>query len=60
MTDRLIRRKEVEHLTGMSRSFIYAGISSKTFPKPMRVGKRAVAWPISQIENWIFTKKNDF
>jgi len=37
----------------MSRSAIYRDMSAGTFPKPKRIGKRAVAWPASSIEAWI-------
>lgn len=51
--DRLLRRKEVEQITGRSRSSIYDGIVAGTFPKPVKIGARAVAWPESVIRNWI-------
>ncbi|NCP10878.1 MAG: AlpA family transcriptional regulator [Sphingomonadales bacterium] len=53
MNDQLLRRPEVERKTGMSRSAIYRDMSAGTFPKPKRIGKRAVAWPASSIEAWI-------
>lgn len=53
---RLIRRPEVEKLTGRSRSSIYKGIEDGTFPKPVKIGQRAVAWPDSVIRNWIAEK----
>lgn len=43
----------VEHLTGLSRSTIYAMIAEGTFPKPLRLGKRAVGWPESAINEWL-------
>lgn len=51
--DRLLRRKEVENLTGRGRSAIYEGMAAGTFPKPVKIGARAVAWPESVIRNWI-------
>ncbi|MFV8570031.1 helix-turn-helix transcriptional regulator [Marinobacter sp. SBS5] len=51
--DRMLRRKEVETITGRSRSAIYEGITTGTFPKPVKIGSRAVAWPESVIRNWI-------
>jgi len=47
-----LRRPEVERETGLSRSTIYERIAAGTFPKPRRIGPRAVAWPASQIEAW--------
>lgn len=51
--DRMLRRKEVEAITGRSRSAIYDGIAAGTFPKPVKIGARAVAWPESVIRDWI-------
>jgi len=51
--DRMLRRKEVEQITGRSRSAIYEGMAAGTFPKPIKIGARAVAWPESVIRNWI-------
>lgn len=51
--DRMLRRKEVEQITGRSRSAIYEGMAAGTFPKPVKIGARAVAWPESVIREWI-------
>lgn len=51
--DRMLRRKEVEAITGRSRSAIYEGMADGTFPKPVKIGARAVAWPESSIRTWI-------
>jgi prophage regulatory protein len=50
----LIRRKDVETRTGLSRSTIYARIAAGTFPSPIDLGGgRAVAWLVSDIDDWI-------
>lgn len=51
--DALLRRHIVEELTGLSRSALYARIKDGTFPSPMKIGKRAVAWRTSDINVWI-------
>lgn len=51
--DRMLRRKEVEQITARSRSAIYEGMADGTFPKPVKIGSRAVAWPESIIRKWI-------
>lgn len=53
MADRLIRRPEVEALTGLSRSTIYAWINAGTFPAPVPLGARLVAWRQSDVRRWI-------
>lgn len=50
---RMIRRPEVEHLTGLSRSSIYALMNKGRFPKPVRISAKAVGWPSTSIENWL-------
>lgn len=49
----LIRRKQVEALTSLSRSRIYALINEGSFPKPVRLGAQSVAWPLAEVEAWI-------
>lgn len=51
--DRNLRRQDVEAATGLSRSSIYAMMDAGDFPRPIRIGKRAVAWPQSAIEAWL-------
>ena len=53
MPDKILRRPEVETLTGLSRSTIYELITAGRFPRPLRIGKRAVGWTESCIQEWI-------
>lgn len=53
MTIRLLRRPEVEQLVGLSRSTIYTRLEKGTFPKPVPLGGRLVAWVESDIQAWI-------
>lgn len=48
----LLRLPEVERITGLKKSSIYAGMKAGTFPKCVHIGPRAVAWPQSRIEAW--------
>lgn len=54
--DRNLRRQDVEAATGLSRSSIYAMMDAGDFPRPLRIGKRAVAWPQSAIEAWLASR----
>ena len=45
--------REVEARTCLSKGAIYAGMSQGSFPRPRRIGKRAVAWREQDIEAWI-------
>lgn len=50
---RLLRRKAVQDVTGMSRSSIYAEMKKKRFPQAVNLGGRSVAWVEQEIELWI-------
>lgn len=50
---RFIRRPAVENRTGLARSTIYLLMQNGQFPKPVRIGGRAVAWPEADIEAWL-------
>ncbi|CCK74512.1 similar to phage transcriptional regulator, AlpA [Oleispira antarctica RB-8] len=57
MSERILRRKEVQQLTGLSCSTIYAFMQSDKFPKSINLGSsRMVGWSLSSIENWIETQ----
>ena len=49
---RLLRRPEVEKITGLSRASIYEKMNAGDFPRPVKTGIRAVAWVESEIESW--------
>lgn len=53
MSMKLIRIKEVMNRTGLARSTVYKYINEDKFPKPIKLGARAVAWVESEIEDWI-------
>ncbi|WP_295990459.1 AlpA family transcriptional regulator [Rugamonas sp.] len=48
----LMRMPSVAAQTGLSKSEIYRRIKLGTFPKPLKLGARAVAWPAAAIESW--------
>jgi prophage regulatory protein len=57
MSDRFLRRPEVERQTGLSRSSIYRLMELPEddplhLPRPRRIARRAVAWPQSEIDAW--------
>ena len=53
MPQRLLRLNEVKQRTGLSKSSIYNQIADGTFPEPVQIGARAVAWVEDEIEEWI-------
>jgi prophage regulatory protein len=56
LLEKYLRRPAVEYATGLSRSTIYALMDTGDFPRPIRIGKRAVAWPESAIEKWLASR----
>ncbi|QBM29758.1 helix-turn-helix transcriptional regulator [Hydrogenophaga pseudoflava] len=48
----LLRLPEVERLTGLKKSSLYAGMKAGTFPACIRLSVRAVAWRESDIAVW--------
>lgn len=53
---RLLRRKEVESKTGLSRSSIYARMAAGTFPLAVDLGGRAVAWMENEVDSWVLAR----
>ena len=53
MSNRLLRLDEVLELCGISRSELYRQMAEKKFPRPVRVGVRAVRWRQSDVDEWI-------
>lgn len=53
MNEALLRLPDVRARTGLSRASIYAAIKRGDFPRPIALGTRAVAWPASEVEQWV-------
>jgi len=51
--ERLLRLDHVMSRVGLGRSTIYRRINQGTFPAPVKLGHRAVAWRESDINRWI-------
>lgn len=53
MNDKILRRAAVEEMTGLSRSTLYRMMDRGEFPRPARIGQRAVGWRQSTIVLWL-------
>jgi len=53
MSKQIYRRPDVENLIGLSRSTLYAMMAEGSFPKPVKLGKRAVGWRASDVHAWL-------
>jgi len=49
----ILRRKQVEQETGLSRSTIYSRIKLKTFPAAVQLGPRSVGWRRGDIDAFL-------
>ena len=58
MNYRIVRLKEVQRMTGLSRSTIYAQIARGDFPKQIKLtGGRSVGWHESAVIQWIKSRQ---
>ena len=48
-----IRLRHVEAKCGFKRSHIYNLIKLGDFPTPIKIGARAVAWDVAEVEQWM-------
>ncbi|MCA0184836.1 MAG: AlpA family transcriptional regulator [Proteobacteria bacterium] len=52
-TQTIRRRPDVEAQTGLPKSSLYALIAKGDFPKPIKIGARAVGWLDADVNDWI-------
>lgn len=52
----LIRATDVERRTGLKKSKLYQLMAVGDFPKPIKLTERSVAWPESEVTDWIRAK----
>ncbi|MBT2375400.1 AlpA family transcriptional regulator [Pseudomonas fluorescens] len=53
---RILRRPDVERKTGFKRAHLYALIAQGKFPKPIKLGVRAVGWDSLEVERWLIER----
>jgi prophage regulatory protein len=49
----ILRRKQVQARIGLSCATIYAYMAEGNFPKPVKLGPRAVGWIESEVDQWL-------
>ena len=57
MEQRILRRRQVERQAQLSKATIYRMIKAGTFPRPVKLGPRAVGWLKVEIEDWIANRE---
>lgn len=50
---RLLRRQDVQRLTGLSKSGLYKRMGEGSFPRPIKLGYRTAVWPEKTVHAWI-------
>ena len=50
---RILRLPKVLEMTGLSRTSVWRQVKAGTFPKPVKLGPRAVGWLASKIDKWL-------
>lgn len=56
MEPKILRRREVERITRLSKASIHRQMQAGTFPMPLKLGARAVGWRADEIREWIATR----
>ena len=55
-TTRLLTLRDVMRITALSRSAVYALMAESRFPKPIRIGSRAVRWVEQEVLDFIASR----
>jgi len=53
MASQILRRLEVQRITGLSKATLWRLVKTGDFPRPIKLSERAVGWKASEIDAWI-------
>ena len=53
MDNKIHRIKTVCDITGLSKSTVYAKMLNGEFPRPIKLGRRAVGWKSDELQAWV-------
>ena len=56
MNTRLLTLRDVTAITALSRSAVYAMMADSRFPKPIRIGTRAMRWLEQEVLDFIASR----
>lgn len=56
MPDRLLKRKEVEEMLGLSTTGLYKNVRNGLLPAPLKISPGAVRWRLSELEKCLAEK----
>lgn len=57
MQTRILRRRDVEQETRLSKATLYRMMKAGTFPKSVKLSTRAVGWLREDVEEWIASRE---
>lgn len=52
-TDKLIRRKQLLELVGLSYTTLWRMENAGQFPSRVKLGKCSVGWHLAEVEEWV-------
>ena len=55
----IMRMTDVCSELGVSRASVYKLLASGGFPKPLKLGKRAIGWERDHIQQWVKSRSAD-
>lgn len=55
---RILRSSQVQDLTGLKRSHMYAMAKAGTFPSQIKLGSKAAGWLKPEVMDWISSRVN--
>lgn len=55
---RFLRRLQVQDLTGLKKSHLYAMAKSGRFPRQVKLGEKAAGWVEQEVAGWIDSRVN--
>lgn len=56
-TPRILRLGDLTRLTRLSKASIYRQIKAGSFPRPVKLGPRAVGWHQDEIDHWLASRE---
>jgi prophage regulatory protein len=58
-TSAILRLKQVQELTGLPRSSIYALMQRQEFPAQIKLSQKSVGWARDEIQQWIDLRRRE-
>ena len=55
--DRMLNVRQVGEITGCSTPTVYRRMRDDGFPRPLKLGARAVRWYESEVREWLATRE---